>query len=448
MATEFEQNATSDADNVAAESPATTSIFKRMLWCPPWTRWDPDAKHELDWSKIILFALTAACSVANLYYSYPILNVLAHDFGVTDERASLVPTITQAGYACGLLFVIPIGDLVPRRPFILVLMTITAVLWLGCTLTSSFSAFLGLCFVVGVTTLMFPLTTQYAPQKHKAMMISIVMSGIVFGIVVVRILAGVVAQFTSWRVVYWVSLGWQLLIIALLFLTMPDYPILRPGTSYPAILLKIVKLPFQYPVLTQQSLIAFMVMAVYTNFWTTLTFQLAHVFSLTTLSIGLFALIGLGPVLLNPFISRVLTSRVHPTGTLLVALTTAITGACVGTFAGTVSLAGPVVWALLGDLAMNTSVVASRMAFSHVEPSAQNAVNAVYMVFTFCGQLCGTAAGNALYARHGGWLASGGLAIGMLGVAIVLCVARGPHEAGWVGWKGGQPRILVQCDLR
>lgn len=283
---------------------------------------------------------------------------------------------------------------------------------------------------------MFPLTTQYSPAKHKAMMLSLVMSGIVFGIVMARILSGVVAQFTAWRVVYWVSLGWQVLIIALLFLTMPDYPISRKSTTYPGLLLKIVKLPFEYPVLTQQSLMAFLIMGVYTNFWTTLTFQLAHVFGLSTLSIGLFALIGLFPVLMNPLVSRLLTSRVHPSGTLLVAISAALVAACVGTFVGTFSIAGPVVWALLGDLAMNTVVVAGRMAFSGVEPDAQNAVNAVYMVFTFCGQLCGTAAGNALYAR-GGLRASGGMAIGMLGLGLVVCVARGPWEEGWVGWSGG-----------
>ncbi|KAJ1328045.1 MFS transporter YNFM family putative membrane transport protein [Microdochium nivale] len=390
-------------------------IVRRVLrWSPPWTRWDPDANHDLNWSISILFALTAACSVANLYYSHPILNVLANEFGISDERASLVPTIMQGGYACGLLFVIPLGDVLPRRPFVIALMTVTAVLWLGCILTSSFSAFLGLSFVVGVATvtpqLMFPLAAQYAPARNKAVMISVVMSGIVFGIVVARILSGVVAQFTAWRVVYWVALGWQAVIVALLFLTMPDYPVLAaPGTSYPGTLRKIIKLPFQYPVLTQQSMIAFLVMAVFTNFWTTLTFQLAHVFRLSTLSIGLFALTGLLPVLLNPFISRFLTSRVHPTGTLLAALATGLVGACVGTFAGNngSSLAGPVLWALLGDVAMNTVVVAGRVAFAHVEPRAQNAVNAVYMVFTFSGQLCGTAAGNALYARGGGWRREG-----------------------------------------
>jgi MFS family permease len=70
----------------------------------------------------------AAFSVANLYYTHPILHVLADDFGISDERASLVPTVLQAGYATGLLFIVPVGDLVPRRPMILVLVFLTSLL--------------------------------------------------------------------------------------------------------------------------------------------------------------------------------------------------------------------------------------------------------------------------------------------------------------------------------
>jgi len=65
-------------------------------------------------------------TVANLYYNHPILNVLARDFNVTDERASLIPTVMQAGYAAGLLFLCPLGDIFRRRAFVLILVFCTA----------------------------------------------------------------------------------------------------------------------------------------------------------------------------------------------------------------------------------------------------------------------------------------------------------------------------------
>ncbi|KAI5918200.1 MFS general substrate transporter [Camillea tinctor] len=434
---------TDPGEKTSPETPTTKppdGILHRLDWTPRWVRWNPEANHELSWGMNILFGVASAFSVANLYYTHPILNVLADDFGVSDERSSLIPTVAQAGYAGGLLFIIPLGDILRRRPLILGLIFAAAMFWLGCTLTHSFASFLGLSFLVGLLTvtpqLMFPLAIQYAPERHRATMISIVMSGVVFGILVARLLSGIVSQYTSWRNVYWMSFGLQAFIWILLFLFMPDYPVLRPGTSYPGILLKIVKLPFLKPALTQASLIAFLTMGMFTSFWTTLTFQLDGVFHLSTLAIGLFALIGISPVFLNPVISRSLTSKMHPTGTLLIAHLITLASICIGTFVGTFSLAGPVIWAFFGDLGMNTIVVGTRMAIANVEPTAQNAVNSVYMVFTFAGQLFGTAVGNALYAR-GGWTHSGALNIAQMVTGILLLVIRGPHETGWVGWSGG-----------
>ncbi|KAH9890199.1 major facilitator superfamily domain-containing protein [Xylariomycetidae sp. FL2044] len=431
---------TSEKTSTTIDAGEQKHILSRIIWTPSRLKWDPDTNHDLSWGMNILFGVSCAFSVANLYYIHPILNILADDFNVSYERSSLIATLLQSGYAAGLLLIIPMGDLLPRRPMILSLIFVTAMIWLGCTLTHSFSTFLGLSFLVGVFTvtpqLMFPLAIQYAPQRHRATMTSIVMSGLVFGILVARLLSGIISQYTSWRNVYWMSFGLQAMLLILLFFFMPDYPILRPGTSYPAMLLKIVKLPFRKPVLTQSSLIAFLVMGMFTSFWTTLTFQLADVFHLSTLAIGLFALIGISPVVLNPVISHLLTSRLHPHGTLIIAHLITLAAICIGTFVGTFSLAGPVIWAFVGDLGMNTIVVANRMAIANVDTKAQNTVNSVYMVFTFCGQLFGTAVGNALYAR-GGWTNSGALNIAQMVGGLLLLAIRGPHEQGWFGWGGG-----------
>lgn len=74
----------------------------------------------------ILFAFAGAFTVANLYYNHPILNILAHDFGVPYEKVAQIPTLAQAGYAVGLFFLCPLGDLLKRRPFVLSLVLFTA----------------------------------------------------------------------------------------------------------------------------------------------------------------------------------------------------------------------------------------------------------------------------------------------------------------------------------
>ena len=96
------------------------------FWTPPNVRWDPDQPPRFSVSLNILFAFAGAFTVANLYYSHPILNVLAHDFHVPYEKVAQIPTVAQAGYAVGLFLLCPLGDLLKRRPFVLSLVLFTA----------------------------------------------------------------------------------------------------------------------------------------------------------------------------------------------------------------------------------------------------------------------------------------------------------------------------------
>jgi MFS family permease len=101
--------------------------------------------------------------VANLYYSHPILDILAKDFNVTQERASIIPTCAQGGYAAGLLFICPLGDLIKRRGMVLWLMFFTSTMTLGLCLTKSFDAFVVISFLMSITTV----TPVYTPKRTK-----------------------------------------------------------------------------------------------------------------------------------------------------------------------------------------------------------------------------------------------------------------------------------------
>lgn len=106
-----------------------------LIWCPARCRWDPANPPKFSMSMNILFAFSGAFAVANLYYNQPILNVLALEFAVPYETAARIPTVMQAGYAAGLLFLCPLGDSLPRRPFTLGLVFFTATMWLVCCYT-------------------------------------------------------------------------------------------------------------------------------------------------------------------------------------------------------------------------------------------------------------------------------------------------------------------------
>lgn len=64
-------------------------------------------------------AIVAGVSVANLYYNQPLLNVIRHELGVSEFKTNLIAMITQVGYAIGLLFIVPLGDLYQRKKIIL-----------------------------------------------------------------------------------------------------------------------------------------------------------------------------------------------------------------------------------------------------------------------------------------------------------------------------------------
>src|SRR5262245_7809701 len=71
-----------------------------------------------------VWALAVGCgiTVANLYYSQPLLATMAEDFDVPEDRLGMVSALTQAGYAAGLLLLVPLGDALERRRLLLTML--------------------------------------------------------------------------------------------------------------------------------------------------------------------------------------------------------------------------------------------------------------------------------------------------------------------------------------
>ena len=105
------------------------TILNTIYYVPPWCRWNPDNPPKFTIYHNVLFAFAGAFTVANLYYNHPILNILAEDFNVSQVVVSRVPTLYQAGYATGVLLILPLGDMVPRRHMTLSCIFFTATMW-------------------------------------------------------------------------------------------------------------------------------------------------------------------------------------------------------------------------------------------------------------------------------------------------------------------------------
>lgn len=308
-------------------------------------------------------------------------------------------------------------------------------------MTKSFAVFSAISFVTGITTvtpqLMLPLVGDLAPPHRRAEALSIVTAGNLLGILIARLLSGVVTEYTSWRNIYWIAFALQYLILALLWLSMPDYPATNSSLNYFAMLWSILGMLKKHPVLVQACLIGFCNSAPFTSYWTTLTFLLSGApYHYGSLAIGLWALIGIAAMVLTPFGARGVIDRFVPLFSVLLGSLVALVGVVVGTYTGLHSAAGPALQAFFLDMGLQTTQIANRSAIYACEPNARNRINTAYMLFTFFGQITGTAAGNRLYAR-GGWVASGSLSVGFVGFTILLCAARGPWQTGWLGWSEG-----------
>jgi len=103
---------------------------------------------------ILVDQIAHACSVSPSWIKLDLLMTcrIANDFGASNEDVSLIPTLAQAGYATGILFISPLGDLVRRRPLVILLVLICSLLSIGLALAKSVASLQGLTFLIGVTT--------------------------------------------------------------------------------------------------------------------------------------------------------------------------------------------------------------------------------------------------------------------------------------------------------
>lgn len=174
-------------------------------------------------------------------------------------------------YVVGLFLIAPLGDLLRRRPLILILTTTTLALSVGIAFNSSFIAFQVLSILLGivngVSQILVPLTAELAEPKRRASAISLLVSGMLLGILYARIIAGVIAQYVSWRVVYYVAAGLQGANILALYLTVPDSPVRDIPLTYFGVLGSTLKYAVTEPTLIQASLVSMVSMACFTNFW-------------------------------------------------------------------------------------------------------------------------------------------------------------------------------------
>ncbi len=155
---------------------------------------------------ILLLAAGAGLGAATLYYAQPMLGVLGGDFQATPGAIGLVPTLTQLGYALGILLLAPLGDRFDRRHIILVKIAALTVALLTAAAAPTLGVLLVASLAIGVAATLaqdiVPAAATLAPDAQRGKMVGMVMTGLLLGILLSRVVSGWVADQWGWRTMF------------------------------------------------------------------------------------------------------------------------------------------------------------------------------------------------------------------------------------------------------
>ena len=384
---------------------------------------------------VLLFALACGISVANLYYAQPVLDNIAKSFGTSSGTAGLVVTFAQIGYAIGLAFLVPLGDLLARRGLVPAVLAVTA----GGLVVSAAAPGIGVLIAVGLIVgagagaaqLLVPMAASLADDEHRGHVVGVVMSGLLLGILLARTVSGVVAEVSSWRVVYAMAAVMTIALALVLRRRLPPEGE-REHIGYATLLRSAVKLLVTEPLLQRRAIFGALGFAAFSVFWTTMAFLLAGgPYHYNDLTIGLFGLVGASGALCANFAGR-WADRGWTKATTLV-FAALLAASFLPLWWGRHSLAMLIVGILLLDVGVQGLQVTNQSMIYRLAPLARSRVNSAYMVCYFIGGAIGSAVGSSIYNSHhwaGVCVLGAGIGAAAAAAAVLDALRRHPVAKG------------------
>ena len=352
---------------------------------------------------IFLFSLTCALAVANVYSAQPLLESIAASMNVHPGATGTVVTATQAGYAIGLLFLVPLGDRCNRKTLVIVQLLLSVVALTVAAFAANFITLLGAMLLVGlmavVAQLMVAWAATLAAPEQRGKVVGSVTSGIVLGILSARFVSGSIADLAGWRAVYLTAACLLLLVSLALAKVMPATAITMPRTSYPFLVLSVFKLFITEPQLRKRGVLALLIFAAFSMLWTSMVMPLSAL-SLSHTQIGLFGLAGVAGALAA---SRGGLWADEGRGQRASGSALALLTLCWLPIAFLEkSLLLLALGAVMLDFAVQTVHVINQSMIIAARPEAASRLVGAYMCFYSLGSALGAIAATQLYA-FGGW---------------------------------------------
>ena len=364
-----------------------------------------------------VFAISAGTAAANLYYTQPLLVDLRSDFHAGPGAAGWVPTLAQVGYALGMALVVPLGDVLARRPLILRLTGLTTLLLCAAPFSPSLGVLAALHLLIGLCTcvpqLLVPLAADLAPAEQRGRVVGTVMSGLLVGILLSRTFAGYVGDAAGWKAVFWAGAAINAVVWLLLRLSLP-FEAPRPHVPYGELLRSCFGLLRRFPDLRLHSALGGLAFAAFCAFWVTLVLQLSTL-GYGARTAGLYGAIGVIGALGAPLVGRLADAS---TGRGINVAGCALIVASFGLLwvgRGSLLIIGLAV--VLLDFGTQASHINNQARIFALDPAARSRLNTVYMVTYFTGGALGSLAGTRAWV-HAGW--SGVCATGACLSALAL----------------------------
>jgi predicted MFS family arabinose efflux permease len=358
----------------------------------------------------LTFLLAGACGLiaANIYYAQPLIGLISADLGMSPQAAGLVVTLTQLGYAAGLILIVPLADLVENRRLTLSMIGLGVIALAGAAMSTHAQTFLIAALFIGIGSVsvqvLVPYASHLAPEAVRGRTVGNVMSGLMLGIMLSRPLSSLLANRGSWHTVFVFSAVAMVLLGIALRIALPER---RPHgkLSYGSLLASMLTLMRSTPVLQRRAIYHSFQFAAFTLFWTVTPLLLTGpTFHLSQVGVALFALAGVAGAIAAPIAGRLADrgwSR-PATGLGMLAVAVAFLMTHIAEPGSTLALALLVIAAILLDFGITTTLVTGQRAIFALGHEIRGRVNALYMTTWYIAGAMASAAGGWAYAQ-GGW---------------------------------------------
>ncbi|MGK9414684.1 MFS transporter [Pseudomonas cedrina] len=365
----------------------------------------PHAASTMTRGMVALFAFCCGAIVANIYYAQPIIEMIAPDIGLTPAMASLIVSLTQIGYALGLFFLVPLGDLLENRK-LMIATTVLAIasLW-GAAVTEQPNLFLLVSLLIGFSSvsvqILIPLAAHLAPAESRGRVVGSIMGGLLLGILLARPVSSVVADHFGWRAMFMAAAALMAFISVVLLITIPKR---QPdhSASYGQLLRSLGTLLREQPVLRQRAFYQGCMFASFSLFWTAVPLELVRNHGLSQTQIALFALVGAIGAIAAPIAGR-LADAGHTHRASLLAMVLAVLSFLPAFVHPLYSVIGLAVTGVVLDFCVQMNMVLGQRAVYALDAKSRSRLNALYMTSIFIGGAFGSAIASSVY-EHGGWL--------------------------------------------